>query len=150
MEHRENYKWPARVDATIYQCQDAKIAKTLLKALKKATKKNLNEKEVLDKLNENSTLNVQEENGLFAKGENPVIDLTEWKDNYIQIVKSGDQYYVVKINKVMPPTYKTIDEARGIITSDYQNYLEEEWVKELKQKYPVKLHEDVLKSLIKK
>ncbi len=149
MEHRENYKWPQRVDATLYKCKDEKTAKTLAKLLKKAVKKNRSEKEVLDKINENSTLNVQEEKGIFAKQDNPVIDLAEWKDNNIQIVESDNQYYVVKINKVIPPTYKTIDEARGIITSDYQNYLEEEWVKELKQKYPVKLHEDVLQSIIK-
>lgn len=101
-------------------------------------------------MNENSALNVSVENGVFLKGENPVIDKAEWKENTKQIIKTDDgQIYVVKINKVIPPTYKTIEEARGLITSDYQNYLEEEWVKELKAKYPVKIHEEVLKSIIK-
>ena len=150
MEHRENYKWPERVDASIYKCKDEKTAKVFVKLLKKAEKKNWSEEEVLNKVNENSALNVSVENGVFLKGENPVIDKAEWKENTKQIIKTDDgQIYVVKINKVIPPTYKTIEEARGLITSDYQNYLEEEWVKELKAKYPVKIHEEVLKSIIK-
>jgi peptidyl-prolyl cis-trans isomerase SurA len=150
MEHRENYKWPERVDATLYKCKDEKTAKTLLKMLKKAAKKNWSEEDVLNKLNENSKLNVSSEQDIYAKGDNAVIDNSEWKENNIQIIKTDDeQVYVVKINKVLPQSYKTIDEARGIITSDYQNYLEEEWVKELKEKYPVKIHEEVFKSIIK-
>lgn len=35
---------------------------------------------------------------------------------------------------------KQLDEAKGLITSDYQNYLEKEWVKELRAKFPVKVN----------
>ena len=44
-------------------------------------------------------------------------------------------------------TPKTIDEAKGLITSDYQNYLEEEWIKELKAKYTVKVNEQVFSTI---
>ncbi|HPG74321.1 MAG TPA: hypothetical protein PLM49_08530, partial [Bacteroidales bacterium] len=49
--------------------------------------------------------------------------------------------------QVIAPMPKTIDEARGIITADYQNYLETAWIKKLRSRYKVVLHEDVLKSV---
>ena len=33
------------------------------------------------------------------------------------------------------------------ITSDYQNYLEQEWLKELTMKYPFKINEKIIYSL---
>jgi len=38
--------------------------------------------------------------------------------------------------------------VRGAVTTDYQNYLEKEWVAALRQKYPVSIDENVLKTLI--
>jgi len=56
---------------------------------------------------------------------------------------------LVKAEKLVPPTPKTLDEARGYIIADYQDKLEKEWVQSLQAKYAVKVNEDVLRSLIK-
>jgi len=40
-------------------------------------------------------------------------------------------------------------DARGFVINDYQSWLEDQWVSELKKKYPVKIDETVLKSLPK-
>jgi peptidyl-prolyl cis-trans isomerase SurA len=34
-------------------------------------------------------------------------------------------------------------DERGQVTTDYQDYLEKEWVKTLREKYPVVLNEEV-------
>ena len=44
--------------------------------------------------------------------------------------------------------YKPFSEVRAVVISQYQDILEKEWLKELKQKYPVKLNEDVFKSIL--
>ena len=51
------------------------------------------------------------------------------------------------IKEIIEPTPKTISEARGLITSKYQNYLEDSWIKELRSKYKVKVNEEVLYSI---
>jgi peptidyl-prolyl cis-trans isomerase SurA len=53
----------------------------------------------------------------------------------------------VIINEMIAPEPKTLSEARGLITADYQNYLEVEWIKELKRKYTVKVNQNVLSGL---
>jgi peptidyl-prolyl cis-trans isomerase SurA len=59
-------------------------------------------------------------------------------------------YSFRKVEEILPPSFKSIDEARGYIIADYQDYLEMMWVDELKAKYPVKLNDDVFGSLVKK
>jgi len=45
------------------------------------------------------------------------------------------------------PDPKKLDVARGQITSDYQEFLESEWLKSLKEKYPVSINQDLLKQI---
>jgi peptidyl-prolyl cis-trans isomerase SurA len=40
-------------------------------------------------------------------------------------------------------------EAKGLVISDYQALLEKNWNEELMKKYPVKIDEEVLKTIIK-
>ena len=56
----------------------------------------------------------------------------------------------MSVEKIIPPTPKTLDEARGYIIADYQDQLEKDWVASLKVKYPVVINEPVLMSLVKK
>ncbi len=43
-----------------------------------------------------------------------------------------------------------LDEVKGMVASDYQGKLDEEWVKQLKAKYPVTINWSVLQTLVKK
>ena len=54
--NRTNYKWPLRIDATIYECNNAQNAATVFKMLKK--KKNTS-KEIIEKVNKQSELNLR-------------------------------------------------------------------------------------------
>jgi len=54
---------------------------------------------------------------------------------------------IVNIKKVIPPEIKTLNEARGLITNDYQNFLERIWVEYLRQKYTVSVNKDVLSHI---
>lgn len=44
---------------------------------------------------------------------------------------------------------RSFDEATGLVMNDYQNLLEQEWIKELKRKYPVIIDERVLAQISK-
>ena len=54
----------------------------------------------------------------------------------------------VKVNKVIPSQQKELNEARGLVTADYQSFLEKEWIEQLKKKYPVTINEEVLGKII--
>lgn len=46
--------------------------------------------------------------------------------------------------------YKPFEEVRAVVISQYQDKLEKEWVEELHNKYPVKLNEDVFRSILER
>lgn len=47
-------------------------------------------------------------------------------------------------------TYKSFEEIRAIVITEYQDYLDKEWVKELKARYPVKIDEELFSTLLKR
>ena len=57
---------------------------------------------------------------------------------------------IINILREVGPEPKLLNEAKGYIVSDYQEYLEKQWIQDLKAKYPVVVNEEVLRSLIKK
>jgi peptidyl-prolyl cis-trans isomerase SurA len=137
--NKNNYLWPERADATVYSCKDEATAKKVHKMLSKGK----DEKAILDELNKDSQLNVQANHKTWNKKEDALVD-ANWKaGTSADEVKDGRVVFVV-VHKIIPPTPKTLQEARGIITSDYQNQLEKEWVESLKKKYPVTINRDVL------
>ncbi len=48
---------------------------------------------------------------------------------------------------MIPPEPKTLDDARGLYVSDYQKYLEENWIKELRKKHKIKVNKKLLKTI---
>ena len=84
------------------------------------------------------------------KGENNILDTVNWKPGIYDAGKINGRYYVVKIVNVFPAAPKKMDEIKGQVIADYQDYLEKQWIEQLKVKYPVKIDESVVSSLHKK
>ncbi|SHI67177.1 peptidyl-prolyl cis-trans isomerase SurA [Hymenobacter daecheongensis DSM 21074] len=101
-------------------------------------------------LNAQNPLAVQITQRSFQKGDNKVVDelMSRGPGSY-EMQKDG-RYYAVTIDKVLPAGPKTLAEARGQATSDYQNYLEKQWIAQLRDKYPVKLNQAEVDKLVTK
>jgi peptidyl-prolyl cis-trans isomerase SurA len=51
------------------------------------------------------------------------------------------------VHKTLDPEPKTLSEARGMITADYQSFLEKDWISGLRKKYPVSINQEVLSTI---
>lgn len=142
-KNKENYKWDERADATIYTVTDEKTAKEVRKLI--AKKKS--EKDILAAINKTSQLNLQTESKVFQKGENALVD-ANWTPGISADKKldNGKVTFVV-VNKLLKPEVKTFNEAKGLVTADYQTYLEKEWLDQLRKKYKVEVNKDVLATV---
>lgn len=144
-EHKNNYQWDERADVTNYKCVNSTIAKDVRKML--AAKKS--DKEILETINKTSQLNLSIENIFYLKNEKPIINLN-WKPGIVATDyddQAEKKVVVIVVNKILEKSPKTLPECRGMVTADYQNYLESEWLNYLKNKYKVKINEDVLKTI---
>ncbi len=54
-----------------------------------------------------------------------------------------------KVNSVGEGKLLKFEDARGSVMSDYQKYLEDQWVAQLQEKYDIELNESVLQSIIR-
>ena len=145
--NQEKYKWNSRANVTIYKCNDELTATNVEKALVKKTKTPLTNDQLLKQFNKESQLTLTINEGKFEKGENPSVDANEWIKGKLYRVKSAKGVDLVKINNILEAEPKQLNEVKGLVTSDYQNFLEKNWVSELKAKYKVEVDKEVLKQV---
>lgn len=142
-KNKNNYMWPDRVDAVIYTCANASVAKDARKWMK-----TIEDVDTLAaRVNQSSKLNLQVKQGKFAKGDNATIDAIQWKKGLTKDMNEGDKVVFVDVKNVMPSQPKTLEEAKGLITADYQTFLEKQWLDELHAKYKVSINQDVVDSI---
>ncbi|MGB0521905.1 MAG: peptidylprolyl isomerase [Flammeovirgaceae bacterium] len=101
------------------------------------------------KYNKEDALALQVTEGWFEKGEEGALNEIDWAVGSQTIEHNGRKTYII-IHKMEEPRAKELKETKGMVISDYQNYLEAQWIEELKKKYPVKVMENELMKLIKK
>lgn len=145
-QHKDEYMWDERVDATIYDCADEATAKSVRQMLKKKK----SDADILGAFNTDSTFNVFIENNMFLAGQNSNVDQMNKQIGIGNNILSSDgSIMFVKVNAIVPPQPKTLKEARGYVISGYQDELEKEWMQQLKTKYPVVIDQAVFNSLVK-
>lgn len=143
----DKYKWDERAHISIYtlKTDDPEVLEKLRKlAAKKPAA------EVVKKMNKKKDLvTVIEKN--YEKGKNKDLG-TLWTAGAMTDAKTDagtKTASFLKIEQILPPTSKTLSEARGYAVADYQDYLEKQWISDLRKAYTVKVDEQVLKSLIR-
>jgi peptidyl-prolyl cis-trans isomerase SurA len=144
--NRANYMWQKRLDATIYECNSDKNAALVYKMLKK--KKNTS-KEIIEKINVKSELNLRVKMNKFDAESTTYLKGRTFTQGRNKPYNFEDKFYVVVVNKELPIMKKEFNEAKGIVTSDYQNYMEKTWLEELEKKHRITFYYDVLYSLDK-
>ncbi|MCB2220333.1 MAG: peptidyl-prolyl cis-trans isomerase [Bacteroidetes bacterium] len=143
-EHKKDFMWDTRLDASIVTVMDTAYLDKI-RALAEAGK---SDDEILTEINGDSLDVVRIEHKKFQKEENKIIDGIKWKKGITENMKDKGRTLFVIVHEKVAPQPKTFDEARGLITAGYQEYLEKEWIEELRAKYPVVVHEEVLESII--
>lgn len=143
--NRSNYMWKDRIDADVYECLNKQIADQVYEMLKNDT---VNSKHVIEKINKDSELNLRVRMNKFE-----VENTSYLKDNLATGLNTPyqkeEKFYVVVVKEKIASGPKEFNEAKGIVTSDYQNHLEKEWIAELEKKHSVKVYDEVLYTLDK-
>ena len=144
--NREDYMWGARYDAMVYECLNMDVAKQVSDMTKNDT---ITSKHVIDKINAESQLNLSVKTNKFEVDKTPFLTNANLKKGINPVYSFEEKYYVVKVENILPAGMKELNETRGAVTSDYQNYLEKEWLMEIEKKHPVIIYTEVLYNLNK-
>ncbi|MGC6428769.1 MAG: peptidylprolyl isomerase [Flavobacteriales bacterium] len=166
---KENYVWGENVVASTFNCKNQKTADRLRSlinnrySLNQLTKKEidllrfgkgdgifLSDQDIVNIINYTNPSSISFEKKNYSKGTSNTID-NKWSLGLTEDDPQLDGTILISnITDIKSGEIKTFDEAKGAVISDYQDYLESMWKKELEQKYPVIIYEDVLYSIIQK
>ncbi len=137
--HKKDFKLPERYHILMVQTNSRKTAKRIARDLRKGKKK----KEIATKYKDKNILLKEMD---YLAGDQ-IVKKHDLKVGQPLIYKEGKQYIVLYLKKIKPERIPEFNEIKGKVINDYQKYLEEQWLKELKQKYPVRLNETVWQQL---
>lgn len=144
------YLWEPGFTGAVYHFKNDKALKEGQKLL---AKKELKDEDIIKKMNSDSipdAVSIQRGHYEFSKF-NEVPKSVIAKGKITEPKKNDDgTYTVVKVNEVFDtPSPKSLDDARGYAVAEYQDFLEKDWNDKMRKKYPMKLNEDVFKSMVK-
>jgi len=141
--NKENFKWPERANVIIYTCSTPDIAKKTRKMLNAGKDKST----IAGELNQESQLNLQVQEGVYAREDNALLGKTPWKVGISEDITDNGQVVIIQFKEIIPPTIKKLDEARGMITSEYQTYLEQQWIAAMRTEHKYQVNREVLYTI---
>ena len=67
-----------------------------------------------------------------------------------KIYEVNEKFIFVKSDEVLIAKQQEFDKIKGKVISDYQDYLEKEWIVDLRRTYTVNINDSVVESIISK
>ena len=143
-QNASNYQWGQRYNAFVYECRNQEVADQVAKLLKNDT---TTSKTVIAVVNKDSELNLRVKTNKYEVEQTNFLKGRELKKGVNPSYTFEGKVYVIDVEEIIAPGPKQLSEAKGAVTSDYQNYLEKLWLEELSKKHPIVVHDAVLYSL---
>jgi peptidyl-prolyl cis-trans isomerase SurA len=145
-KNRAKYNWKPSADAVIFFCSDANAAKTLHDQLKK-------DPESWRKVTETQSEKVVADSSRYEWEQIPGLEKATPKQGMLTQLtgntadNSSSFACIIKVYTESSP--RTYNEAKGLVMNDYQAGLEEQWIQDLRKKYPVVIDQKVLAEISK-
>jgi peptidyl-prolyl cis-trans isomerase SurA len=142
-KNKQNYKWNTRVEAIVATAPQEDDIKEVVNMFNKGEEV----ESIKEKLNTNGKQKVIFTSGTMDADHQALPNNFEFKEGVSKVYPQNNVYYVVKVTKLIPESFRTLDEARGMVINDYQQEVEQNWINNLKSKYEVTINKDVLRKV---
>lgn len=145
------YFWNTRARVSVYSISDSACLapEKALALVEKAVKKQRGSAEVVEMLEKKAdkakgtiTVSLQ----LAEEDHQQLLSATEWhKGVYVHPADKG--YKILVVEDFLNPMLKSQQEARGYYINDFQNHLDQQLITNLRKKYNVVIHQDVIDEI---
>ena len=142
-KNKNTHMWKKRIEATVFSSTKKEMIEKALALLKKGA----TPQEIKDKLNTKEVVNIMINPNTFEEGNETLPKGTKFEMGVSSIIKEGEYYFATKVGKVLPESVKTLEECKGKLTNEYQQYLEQHWVDDLKTEFTVKVNQNVFEKV---
>lgn len=139
------YIWEPSADAILISAATAKLAAESAEKIRQG-------QQWRDVVGGNPS-QLQFDSGRYELSQIPVVDRTNFQNGLVTAPltneSDGTASFAVILKMYPGNQQRSFEESRGLVINDYQLLLENQWIEELKKKYPVKIDEKVFSSLLK-
>lgn len=145
-KNKKRYYWSEpRYKGMVYHVKNKDDVDAVRDCVKNLPFSEWNEK-LRTTFNNDSVLRIRVEKGIFKKGDNAFIDKMVFDTDTVpaQVKNYPIDAVYGKLLKKKPESY---EDVRGLVTADYQEMLEKQWVAELRKTYPVEVYREALKTV---
>lgn len=149
-KNKNQYMWDKRADITTFTYGTEKNKEDALKLIAKKAQKGYSNEDIVKSIAAKDSASLQiTENKLFSQGDNATADKLAFGTTYSpdSYEINTEKHQIILINKIIEPKIKTLSEAKGLVTADYQTYLEKTWIESLRSKYKITVNKEVLSTI---
>ena len=142
--NRSKYNWKRRADLSIASCTRLEKAQIVQRLLTEGKQPDT----IKSMVNEGATIHVLFSKGKLEEGSSKLPEGYTFKLGVSQIFEEEPHHFtIINVEDIFEPQPKELNETRGEVMNDYQNHLEKEWVKDLRQTYKIKVNQKNYKEL---
>ncbi|MCK8522739.1 peptidylprolyl isomerase [Aquimarina sp. D1M17] len=106
-------------------------------------------KEIKENVNKGDAIRVLFTEEELIAGGNKLPNGFSSKEGDVTIVTEDNFVTLIKVEEILPARVKAFDEIKGEVINDFQTSMEDNWISQLKTKYPVEVNKKVLKKVKK-
>jgi len=148
-DHKLNHLSEKGIEAKIYTLKSPGQEKQLESAYRKYSQKSDIDIRLSKKFNKKGISNLEITDSTWYFGSDPEIDSLMWNKGAHSLKWKGSQSILV-IKNIIDPVPLPFEKVQGEMMTGYQEQLENDWIRQLKEKYPVKIDNIELNSVKKK
>ncbi|CAM3639214.1 peptidyl-prolyl cis-trans isomerase [Flavobacterium saliperosum S13] len=138
-----NYQWKDRVEANVFSSTKSDV----IKKTEKYLKKNKSIDFIKETFNTKGAVEIMVKSGIFEVGDAALPKHQNFNVGITDVSHEGNYYFITQIIKKLDKGPKKLEETKGKVINDYQQYLEANWVGELKKEFTVKINQDVFNKV---
>jgi len=149
VNNRDQYMWGERIKIIEVTADTLTDMSKVKRKYKRVLKGRWGEKKLNRRYCDNDTLQCININTLLVEDIHDVQKSEQLSadGSVTEIFRHNDKNKILIRCCTVPPMEKELDEVRGQVTSDYQDYLEKHWIEDLRNKYEVNVNEAVLSKV---
>ena len=147
-----SYFWDYRARVTVVEVNDStllpldKSLKVALTAMKKQWSSSILKENLMKKCDKSHPATVSVNLKMIEKGNMDYISDNQWKKG-VYARPEGMGYKIMIVEQISDPCLKTLEEARGYYLSEYQDEMERRVTAALREKFNVKIHQEVIDEI---
>jgi len=143
LKNSSKYQWKNRYDVQIVSATKEEILKNAVKLIKKEASAEM----LKTTFNKDKAVEIMVQEGVFEEEHSALPKTILLVKGISKIVKEGDYYYIVKVKEIKPAGAKLLKEIKARVINDYQQFLEKNWVAQLKNEFEIKVNQAVFERV---